>query len=45
MLFPASFDILMKARGGTVFHKSPELFLSKEKNISRLSNGGPKNGE
>jgi len=35
----------MKARSGTVFHKSPEVFLLKEKNISRLFNGGPKNGE
>ena len=38
MLFPASFDMLMKARSGTVFHKSPDFFLLKEKNVSRLFN-------
>jgi hypothetical protein len=27
-----------KVRSRTVFHKSPELFLSKEKNVSHLLN-------
>lgn len=28
----------MKARSGTVFHKSPDFFLLKEKNVSRFLN-------
>jgi len=45
MEFSANFNVLMIAWSGTVFHKSPEVFLLKEKNISLLFNGGERNGE
>lgn len=39
MEFSANFNVLMIPRSGTVFHKSPEVFLLKEKNISGFLNG------
>jgi len=38
MLFLARFDMRTKVRSRTVFHKSPELFLLKEKSVSHLLN-------
>ena len=38
MEFTANFNVLMIAWCGTVFHKSPEVFLLKEENVSRLLN-------
>jgi hypothetical protein len=38
MEFSANFNVTMIAWSGTVFHKSPEFFLLKEKSISRLQN-------
>jgi len=38
MLFPDSFDILLNARSGIIFHKSPERILPKETRRSHLLN-------
>jgi hypothetical protein len=38
ILLSANYDILIKASSGTVFHKNPELPLSKEETVPFLLN-------